>query len=52
MQEMIKKQKVEIIPNGRRYLVQCEGFRGLAYKSFTGKWKSAAGDRDYPIVLK
>ena len=33
---------------GQKVLVQCEGFRGLAYRNSGGQWKAAADNRNLP----
>jgi GH24 family phage-related lysozyme (muramidase) len=33
-------------------MVQCEGFRGLAYRDSKGIWKSVIGNKTLPEVME
>ena len=37
---------------GEQVVVQCEGYRCLAYRDKEGKWRSAQGGEELPNVLK
>jgi hypothetical protein len=45
-----KKQNSEaaLPPAGQKVLVQCEGYRGLAYRNSAGQWKTAVDRRNLP----
>jgi len=43
-----KKRKAELPPVYHRVLVQCIGYRGLAYRDLAGQWKSASDNRKLP----
>jgi hypothetical protein len=47
-----EKCKVILPPVGRNVLVQCEGFRGLAYLNSAGEWKSAFSNKILPKVFE
>jgi hypothetical protein len=47
-----KKRKVVLPPFYHQVLVQCEGFRGLAYRNVAGQWKSVADNRVLPKVIE
>jgi hypothetical protein len=40
----IKKDKLP--PAGHYVMVQCEGYRGLAYRNKNGQWKKAADNKN------
>jgi hypothetical protein len=46
--EIKKKRKAELPPAYRQVLVQCVGFRSLAYRNFEGKWKAVADNKNLP----
>jgi len=39
-------------PAGQRVVVQCEGYRCLAYRDREGKWRSAQSDAELTKVLR
>jgi len=43
-----KMPKAELPALYHQVLLQCEGFRGLAYRNFAGKWKTVADNRTLP----
>jgi GH24 family phage-related lysozyme (muramidase) len=47
-----KTRKAELPPVGRQVMVQCEGFRGLAYRDSKGIWKSVIGNKTLPEVME
>jgi hypothetical protein len=47
-----KKRKAELPPLYHHVLVQCEGFRGLAYRNCAGGWKTVAENRNLPINIE
>jgi hypothetical protein len=40
MPKSVKLNEIGLPPIGKEVLVQCEGFRGLAYRNHAGRWKS------------
>ena len=40
-----EKNAAEPCPFYQQALVQCEGFRGLAYRNLAGQWKTVIGNR-------
>jgi hypothetical protein len=47
-----KVVKVVLPPNFKPVLVQCEGFRGLAYHTNEGVWKRAINHRKLPAYVE
>jgi hypothetical protein len=47
-----KKKKAELPPLYHQVLVQCVGFRGLAYRNFTGQWRTVAEHRNLPATIE
>ena len=47
-----EKCKVILPPVGQNVMVQCEGFRGLAYLTSVGEWKSVFGNKILPKVFE
>jgi hypothetical protein len=43
-----KTPAVEPRPFYQKTLVQCEGFRGLAYRNLAGQWTTVTGDKVLP----
>jgi len=37
---------------GEQVVVQCEGYRCLAYRDKDGKWRSAQGGQEIPKVVR
>jgi hypothetical protein len=37
---------------GQQVLVQCVGFRGLAYRNSAGQWKTVADGRNLPMDIQ
>jgi hypothetical protein len=53
MEKRIEKStEAELPPVGKEVLVQCEGFRGLARRNDTGRWKSVIGKMDLPRYVE
>jgi hypothetical protein len=44
----LDRSPVEPPPAGLKVLVQCVGYRGLAYRTTLGQWKTAADNRRLP----
>jgi len=49
---MIEKDK-EISPFliGKRFLVQCVGYRGFAYQNGSGQWRTSRGNKRLPVEV-
>jgi hypothetical protein len=47
-----KNIKAELPVFGQKAIVQCEGYRGLAYRNITGQWKTAADNRNLPEYVE
>ena len=45
---LLDSSPVEPPPAGLKVLVQCVGYRGLAYRTALGQWKSAADNQSLP----
>ena len=43
-----KDSEAALPPAGQKVLVQCQGYRGLAYRNSTGQWKTAVDRRNLP----
>jgi hypothetical protein len=41
-------KKAELPPVGQKVMVQCEGYRGLAYRDDSGVWKNAGNNKNLP----
>jgi GH24 family phage-related lysozyme (muramidase) len=48
----MKIRRVELPPAGQKVMVQCEGYRGLAYRNNNGIWKSVIGNQTLPAVME
>jgi len=46
MDAEMKEPKVALLPDKRYAIVQCDGFRCLAYKTPDGRWKMASTNDD------
>ncbi len=47
-----KERSTSLPRPGERVIVQCRGFRCLAYRDANEKWKDAATDQELPEVLE
>jgi GH24 family phage-related lysozyme (muramidase) len=47
-----KNSNTELPPVGEKVMVQCEGYRGLAYRDSRGVWKSVIGNKPVPTVIE
>jgi hypothetical protein len=36
---------------GKRFLVQCVGYRGLAYQNSSGQWKASGSNKKLPVLI-
>jgi hypothetical protein len=50
--KIAKHDEIELPPIGKEVLVQCEGFRGLAYRNYTGRWTSVVEKKDLPKYIE
>lgn len=51
-QNQKKDGKAELPPVGEKVMVQCEGYRGLAYRDSRGVWKSVVGHKTLTKVIE
>jgi hypothetical protein len=49
--DSVEKEKNVLPPVGKDALVQCPGFRCLAYRDLEGKWRSVFNRDELPEVL-
>ena len=53
--QMTKAQKLAkeniLHPVGEYFLVQCEGYRGMACRTSSGEWKSILGNKTLPKIF-
>jgi hypothetical protein len=47
-----KNIKAELPAFGQKVMVQCIGYRGLAYRNSTGQWKAADDNRNLPKYIE
>lgn len=47
-----KNIKAELPAFGQKAIVQCEGYRGLAYQNNAGQWRTAADNRNLPTDVE
>jgi hypothetical protein len=47
-----KNLKAELPAFGQKAIVQCEGYRGLAYRNNAGQWRTAADNRNLPKYIE
>ena len=47
-----KNERAESPRVGEKVMVQCEGYRGLAYRDSRGVWKSVIGHKTLPKVIE
>jgi hypothetical protein len=47
-----KNLKAELPAFGQKVIVQCEGYRGLAYQNSTGQWKTDDDNRNLPKYIE
>jgi hypothetical protein len=52
MEETTVRQEGRELRTGEQVLVQCEGYRCLAFRDRQGKWRSAPGGQELPKVLR
>ena len=52
MPKIAKRNEIKLPQIGKEVLVQCEGFRGLAYRNHGGRWKSVAGKKNLPKYVE
>jgi hypothetical protein len=43
-------KRMDLPEAGQQVLVQCEGFRCIAYLTADGKWKSALSDKEIKVL--
>jgi hypothetical protein len=36
---------------GKRFLVQCIGYRGFAYQNSSGQWKASGSNKKLPVEI-
>ena len=51
-QNQNKNKKTGLPRVGEKVMVQCEGYRGLAYRDGRGVWKSVIGHKTLPKVIE
>ncbi len=51
-EELSANQDPHLPRVGEQVVVQCEGFRCLAYRDKDGKWRAAQGGQELPKVIK
>jgi hypothetical protein len=52
MPKSVKLNEIGLPPIGKEVLVQCEGFRGLAYRNDAGRWISVFGEMNLPKYVE
>jgi hypothetical protein len=46
-----KDKKISPFLIGKRFLVQCIGYRGLAYQNGSGQWRTSRGNKKLPVEV-
>jgi hypothetical protein len=46
-----KSKKNPPFQMGKRFLVQCVGYRGLAYQNSSGQWKASGSNKKLPAEV-